>query len=116
MKMPEMKIDVPELIKELREQSSVENPSLINYYVMRSLAKVAAQELEKHLWIPVTERLPEPETDVLALFDNGDTESMWQNWANGNPKDCFVYDDLYEVPPRTVTHWMPLPEGPEVDA
>lgn len=110
MKTPDMKINIPVLLAKLREQSNVENPSLINYYELRTLALIAVQELEKHLWIPVTERLPEPEVDVLALFDNGDTESLWQNWAVTNN---LVYDDLYDLPPRTVTHWMPLPEWPE---
>lgn len=41
-------------------------------------------------WISVKDRLPKPETEVLAVPDD----------VYNNPVDC------------AVTHWMPLPESP----
>lgn len=104
---------------------------------------------EKQRWIPVTERMPEPETDVLAvcnrngyifvipaIYEDGKMltqDSAW-NWSD---IDCYgLYDeeaddyyipegwwenrqfnpdDVYNNPVDcAVTHWMPLPEAPEV--
>ena len=67
-------------------------------------------------WIPVSERLPEDRVTILAAFNNreiltakyykyyegfGSVENYWriEGWHSGN-----------------VTHWMPLPESPEVQA
>ena len=67
-------------------------------------------------WIPVGERLPEDRVTILAAFNNreiltakyykyyegfGSVENYWriEGWHSGN-----------------VTHWMPLPESPEVQA
>ena len=53
-------------------------------------------------WIPVTERLPEPETEVLTYRESGiQVEFWWKNyWDNDEFTSC------------PVTHWMPLPEPP----
>ena len=51
-------------------------------------------------WIPVSERLPPEETRVLAY--DGDKVFESEYW-NGNWEWC-----------ADVTHWMPLPEPPEV--
>lgn len=58
-------------------------------------------------WISVKDRLPEPHTDVLIWGHYGafigwysHTRQMWRS------------DDYGEI--RDVTHWMPLPDAPEV--
>jgi hypothetical protein len=51
-------------------------------------------------WIPVDERLPPEETRLLAY--DGDKVFESEYW-NGNWEWC-----------ADVTHWMPLPEPPEV--
>ena len=68
-------------------------------------------------WISVTERLPEPETEVLAAFDDGYVWAMWQKWSltdeyeeGENPFD--YYKDV-GAGIHTVTHWMPLPKSPK---
>ena len=74
-------------------------------YVDFELAQ--AQELEKlraeRRWIPVTERLPEENTEVLTYRESGvDVER--------HLRTCWDYDDISDYP---VTHWMPLPEPPK---
>lgn len=66
---------------------------------------------EKTRWIPVEERLPDPGERVLAtsgvfvgeafLAQSGEWARIYGPW-----------NDFLESP---VTHWMPLPEGPEGD-
>lgn len=58
-------------------------------------------------WISVKDRLPEPHTDTLICGRYGafigwysHTRQMWRS------------DDYGEI--RDVTHWMPLPDAPEV--
>jgi hypothetical protein len=63
-----------------------------------------------HRWISVEERLPENCEFVLCIVRYG--EDAW------NHELGFVLNDKWVHPGRsdgTVTHWMPLPEPPEVN-
>lgn len=81
-------------------------------------AEEIAVAQERTRWIPVTERLPEA-TDgdyVLACVTWKDTHIDYQNAV----VMAFVSEDgLVDVEMDCVldgvTHWMPLPEGPEVE-
>lgn len=66
---------------------------------------------EKQRWIPVTERLPERDVQVLGWYkDNPFSQYRPEVVAwNGNGW-VFVYAHRYVT---NVTHWMPLPEAPE---
>ena len=77
---------------------------------LKALVDYIAELEAERRWIPVGERLPEPYEKVIALA-----------------KDCMNVDwvlpeDLREVGKGAfarlynVTHWMPLPEPPEVQA
>ena len=68
---------------------------------------------EKQRWIPVTERLPERDVQVHGWYkDNPFSQYRPEVVAwNGNGW-VFVYAHRYVT---NVTHWMPLPEAPEVE-
>ena len=98
-------------------------------------------------WIPVTERLPEPEQPVLvvyvygnkpcvtkAIYEDGsilsdDSFLVWSEiWEYGNydeetdsyfiPRGWWEYGDFAEFDSEIdypITHWMPIPEAPEVE-
>lgn len=88
------------------------------YNVKVSLQAIpAADVVERPRWIPVTDRLPGDEKDVLAYYGfkhdgvlsdqrfigtlcyfRFDPNPHWQHEGQGK---------------LTVTHWMPLPEPPE---
>ena len=81
--------------------------------VIERLTAENAALREKQRWIPVTERLPERDVQVLGWYkDNPFSQYRPEVVAwNGNGW-VFVYAHRYVT---KVTHWMPLPEAPEVD-
>ena len=57
-------------------------------------------------WIPVTERLPENEANVLAYSEDGEEGRIFPaNYAKKIWWDC-----IFNIRILSVTHWMPLPE------
>ena len=78
--------------------------------IERLTAENAAMR-EKQRWIPVTERFPERDVQVLGWYkDNPFSQYRPEVVAwNGNGW-VFVYAHRYVT---NVTHWMPLPEEPE---
>lgn len=62
-------------------------------------------------WIPVEERLPEDGKNVLIFVS---TMSSWWHvevdWRTGNS-----WHNNAETDWNKITHWMPLPEPPEVE-
>lgn len=80
----------------------------------------ALYEMEKNApavnrWIPCSERLPEPLQNVIVCTDIKTVTLAWlmgDNWyfadtGNGHIEQWGMSD---------VTHWMPLPEPPEVNS
>ena len=76
------------------------------------LAVAALREQENLRWIPVAERLPKDDSDVLAYLRIGEEGRIYPaNYAKGVWWDC-----IFNTPAtKTTTHWMPLPEPPEED-
>lgn len=80
--------------------------------IIANLKSALAAEREKHRWIPVTERLPEFDSEVL-IITRGEVvyvakhSSMIQQWR--------TIDGVYFNADRYlyVTHWQPLPAPPE---
>ena len=73
--------------------------------------RMYVEGLEEELrWIPVSERLPELDQDVLAIVEDCIAIGHFYEEWGGN-----VYFSWVEVGAMQVaTHWMPLPELPEV--
>lgn len=66
-------------------------------------------------WISVKDRLPEPETDVLAFRYDHISIFTYRYNRRGILKFMYMDDSGYwcEVFAPEVTHWMPLPEHPK---
>lgn len=72
---------------------------------------IAALREQKPKWISVEERLPEVDVTVLTLDRWGHIHDRYMyRHKDGTP----VFTAEYLVSTRDVTHWMPLPEMPEV--
>ena len=98
---------IEELQKQLREEK-VDNVNLTGWL---------AEEHAKHLWIPVTERLPDDRTDVVAVCNGGAFDQLqWTELAfycikEDGTAEFFGIDK--SITNARVTHWMPLPEPPK---
>ena len=95
-----------------------EAADLIEKLTARYAEELAVAQ-ERPRWIPVTERLPEEGVPVLINYIGTDgkvyadgvaawTECGWF-WGEGG----LVYGSEEVAVP--ITHWMPLPDGPEVE-
>lgn len=68
-------------------------------------------------WIPVTERLPRSDKNVLIARSYRGKRYVEIGAIFSNGVAC-CYSDEYKINPseHLVTHWMPLPEPPKEDA
>lgn len=113
----------PKVSAELIERLTAENAELRKEIGWKDMVIALAQRKqteaeaerdalrEKQRWIPVTERFPERDVQVLGWYkDNPFSQYRPEvvSW-NGNGW-VFVYAHRYVT---NVTHWMPLPEAPE---
>jgi hypothetical protein len=61
-------------------------------------------------WISVKDRLPDDDENVLAYnSESGDIDMAWYNGYKWFLEDTFECVELHP------THWMPLPDAPEVE-
>ena len=76
--------------------------------------RMGMEALERSRWIPVGEKMPEERGFYLVAV---------KHWCDGKPvtreafwngADWLSCEKRVEITPR-VTHWMPLPEPPEMD-
>jgi hypothetical protein len=78
-------------------------------------SQVVTVQMDAAEWIPVSERLPEEGVDVLVFTKEGKFDSRPNRHVASFDEDGEWYPshgDGYMFP--VVTHWMPLPEPPEV--
>ena len=68
---------------------------------------------ERQRWIPVTERLPEPDVPVLTRDRYGNVRNRQLRRFGGEQQPLFRPDGLSPV--KDVPYWMPLPPAPEVE-
>lgn len=61
-------------------------------------------------WIPVTERLPEDEQNVLVTYKTTDKIHPCQYHADGSKNPWYSYIDQCRAHMNVVLAWMPLPE------
>jgi len=83
-----------------------------NEYDWNDALTMAIEALERTRWIPVSERLPTKSNIYAVLFDDSTCGMKWYYeetllWSPKYDKDYLRF--------LTVTHWMPLPEPPEVE-
>lgn len=98
-------VEAADAIEELSKKyldSEVDNTNLTGWL---------AEEHAKHMWIPVTERLPQENGFYLCLYKHKhsggvamDEGLSIQQWYNGR----WNLNEIYAV-----THWLPLPELPK---
>jgi hypothetical protein len=125
-----------ELVKRLREAEGWRNASE-HYSLMKQAAdaikelqagekkflrNISALEMENEnlkrggRWIPVTERLPEDERNVLVCYGFTHDGVMTERRFMG-VIEYFAFDVVphwqHESTGLTVTHWMPLPTPPK---
>ena len=111
---------IEELQKQL-QKSEVDNINLTGW-LAEEHAKLDRAEIEniklkeefakyrgKHRWIPVTERLPEKNQEVLIFLFGDDPYIAWHNGEYWITED-FRLDEPDDWQP---THWFPLPQPPE---
>lgn len=66
-------------------------------------------------WIPVTERLPEDRSDVLVVAYWHERWGVYMGWCAPERVAWSVHIGIGDRSDIAVTHWMPLPEPPEVE-
>lgn len=83
-------------------------------------AEEIAVAQERQRWIPVTERLPELQswgasTVVLGLIKNENAPSL--NKLHDLTLCVYCDNGIWSMPGRyaAISHWMPLPDRPEVE-
>ena len=106
-----------ELIKRLRECTAEQNGEKTLWHQATDAiedlitALTASNEViakSKPKWIPVTERLPEANDEVLVYLFKSQPYIAWVDEEGRWETNNFYVDHDY-LP----THWMPLPESPE---
>ena len=78
------------------------------------VTKESAELLERR-WIPVEERLPEDRSDVLVVAYWHERWGVYMGWCAPERAAWSVHVGIGDRNDVAVTHWMPLPSGPEVE-
>ena len=106
-KFAEMEAEIERLENKLTDAEAC-NARLVEQVEDLTAELVALRERTR--WIPVSERLPDHKQSVLAVANREVTNTYYdvnfRKWSKSK---------YYWFPEGEVTHWMPLPEPPEVE-
>lgn len=117
-------MDMIELIERLTELAEYVEPREWDLPLdLADVLREAAEKLKKMRWIPVDEKKPEPyETVIVSVATrNGYEEPVSFETLAAYERRTDVWEDGLDGSPVTkadyehVTHWMPMPEPPEVN-
>ena len=97
--------EAADAIEELQKQLQKSEEDNVN------LTGWLAEEHAKHLWIPVTERLPDYDEDVL-VYANG-LLRVWDRIKTLDDVDYWEDEYGHWGDFNDVDYWMPLPEPPK---
>ena len=93
-----------------------ESADVLQEYVDR--CKRYAEEImalrERQRWIPVAERLPEDRSNVLVVAYWHERWGVYMGWCAPERAEWCVHIGIGDRSDVAVTHWMPLPDAPEV--
>ena len=89
--------------------------------VPRCLNRLFDALVEERRWIPTSERLPSPDDGPYSTYEDVSAVSVLAmiegaEWATELYFDGYDFFDIQgdEQIPYRVTHWKPMPKGPEV--
>ena len=122
-------MDVREKLVELLKGSKLCSKRFDDQYSDRTIATIAdyliANGITVQEWIPVTERLPERDKEVLLIVNGWEdrlyytgclhkqeAERSWLTGIESKASDWKIWGFSYLREP-IVTHWMPLPNPPK---
>lgn len=100
-----MKETFEKIIKKLKKTWNIEFPILTTPLIkledaIKAVEQVAAEY--NNGWIPVEERLPEENTNVIACFAHGTVTEMY--FYDG------IFHGVYDYTTKVIIAWQPLPE------
>jgi hypothetical protein len=95
-----------------------DSASLLHRVVMAAADEIEHLRNERR-WVPVSERLPDRDANVLAVWHDGErrrvSELLFVDYSEpGEPSHPEWVWEVQRIPHSLVTHWMPLPEPPEL--
>ena len=121
-------IDADKFLKEILTagigKTIIEYSERNSGYMIRRQPTVDAADFLREQWINVKDKLPDEEGKYIVIAYNGITIDILYFYKrypycnSGIRTDRPVwcgYDDYGDFEVKSVTHWMPLPEPPEVD-
>ena len=101
------------------EKCNSENPKWTPSRVKALIARQKAVDAATVQWIPVTERLPDNDDFVLVVASGQAGNIRLDNafeLGQLSMSEGWILEIWPEWEDPKVTHWMPLPEPPEVEA